>query len=738
MNNSQEQNELKANETNNLPLQNTETAALAYATAGISVLPLKADSKKPALPEWTSKQETISDQDEIRSWFKGSDREIGIVCGKVSGQLEGLDFDEKYNVDTPSLFDRFKKLADEINPVLLNKLTIEKTQNNGYHIFYRCDVIGENQKLAMREATQDEIEEAKNKNEKAGPKTLIETRGEGGYFMCAPSKGYTLLQGSIENIPLITVEERTILLDTARCFNEVIEEHQVYDRPVSLKLSEKRPGDDFNLRGDIRDLLVKQGWKKVFTTKTSEQWRRPGKNDGVSASFNYSGFNTPNLFFVFSSNAHPFTSGKAYTMFAVYALLEHNGNWSAASAELAKLGFGSTTTSETEDFLSERYVFRYNIVSGRTEFRIKGTKNYSDIDDTQLNSFYRLLQKYHIKIGIDSLAGLLHSDFVSSYNPFLDYYYELPAWDGIDYISQLAGTIKVKTQDDNALFGTHLKKWLVNTVACAISESETNQNALILVGEQGKYKTTWLNRLVPKKLNKYKFVGTINPDNKDTLIHLSECMLINLDELETLRKSSMGALKSIMTLPHIRIRRPYGRIAENLIRRASFVGSINNSNFLNDETGTRRFLTHEIESIDLKTEIDMDKVHAQAYHLYKSNFQYWFNMEEIKRVNEHNEQFAVIATEDEILKKLYRPAKAEEIDNNTCLWKTATDVALEASSVHKYPVTKNSAREFGVTLKKAGSKSKRASNGTLYALIDLQGSTYQVSIDDINRRSDNV
>ena len=129
MNNLQEQNELKANETNNLPQQNTETAALAYATAGLSVLPLKADSKNPALLEWASKQENISEQDEIRGWYKGTNHEIGIVCGKVSGQLEGLDFDEKYNIDALSLFDRFKQLVDETDPRLINKLVIEKTQN---------------------------------------------------------------------------------------------------------------------------------------------------------------------------------------------------------------------------------------------------------------------------------------------------------------------------------------------------------------------------------------------------------------------------------------------------------------------------------------------------------------------------------------------------------------------------------------------------------------------------------
>jgi len=709
------------NIANSNPLQNTESAALAYAAAGLSVLPLVLPEKKPIEKfRWKHLQQSIAPQDEIKHWYSIPNIQVGIICGKVSGSLEGLDFDEKYNIYPETLFNRFKALVNRIAPGLITKLVIEKTFTNGYHLFFKCNVIEGNQKLAQRPPTDTEIASAKKEGLKAGPKTLIETRGEGGYFMCSPSTGYTIIQGFIENIPIITAEERKILFEAAASFNEVFQDDQIIDRPVNLNTSIKRPGDDFNRRGDIREILTKRGWKQVSIYKNTESWLRPRKENGVSATLNYAGFDRPNLFYVFSSNAAPFDMAKAYSMFSVYTLLEHDGDWKAASAELAKQGFGSTVITETEEFLDARYDFRYNIITSRTEYRQKGSLDYIEIKDTELNSLYRLLHRFHINIGIDILASLLHSDFVTSYNPFQNYFDALPAWDGeTDYIGQLAVTVTLKDKNDSEVFKNHLKKWLVNTVSCALNDKDTNQNALILVGPQGRYKTTWLNRLVPNALENYKFVGTINPDNKDTLIHLAECFLINLDELETLRKHELGSLKSIMTLQHIHVRRPYARIAENLIRRASFVGSINRSEFLNDETGTRRFLTYEIDSIDLNDSVNIDGVYAQAYSLLKNGFRYYFDKDEIVDVNAHNEQFSIRATEDGLIEKLIRPATTDEILVGSCKWKTSTEIALYANFVYRYPINKNSAREFGIALKRAAFPSRRLSRGVVYAIIEL-------------------
>ena len=123
------------------------------------------------------------------------------------------------------------------------------------------------------------------------------------------------------------------------------------------------------------------------------------------------------------------------------------------------------------------------------------------------------------------------------------------------------------------------------------------------------------------------------------MVHLSECFLINLDELENMNRTEIGTLKEIITKTFIRMRRPYGYNAENLIRRASFMGSVNSSQFLNDPTGSRRFLCFTVEKIKLNHGIDIDKVWTEAYSLYKSGFKFWFDKSEIDEINEMNDQY---------------------------------------------------------------------------------------------------
>jgi predicted P-loop ATPase len=267
----------------------------------------------------------------------------------------------------------------------------------------------------------------------------------------------------------------------------------------------------------------------------------------------------------------------------------------------------------------------------------------------------------------------------------------------------------LKRPQERATWHEYLKKWLIAAVGCATNSAINNQTCLTLVGPQGYYKSTWLNRLVPDRLSGYLHVGTIDPDNKDTMIHLSQCFLINLDELETLNKSELGSLKSIMTMGENRIRRPYAHFADQLIRRASFVGSINKDSFLADETGSRRFLVFEVDTINANHGIDMDKIHAQAYYLFKFGFRYWFDRDETATVNKRNKEFAIQTTEDELVAKYCVAGSATE-------WKTATDIAQRMSSEYSYPLKTSSARDFGYALRKAEFPTKKVGGIAYYSV----------------------
>jgi hypothetical protein len=160
---------------------------------------------------------------------------------------------------------------------------------------------------------------------------------------CHPSgRAYRYAEGSpdLTQVPLISVEERELLLAEARSFNRWVGGQLPKPRkPVKVVTGNGgRPGDDYNQRGCWEDLLQKHGWDLVGTNGEAGYWRRPGKVEwGHSASLNYEG---SDLFYVFSSNALPFEKNHAYSKFAVYALLEHDGNFSKAASELYDRGFG--------------------------------------------------------------------------------------------------------------------------------------------------------------------------------------------------------------------------------------------------------------------------------------------------------------------------------------------------------------------------------------------------------------
>ena len=152
-------------------------------------------------------------------------------------------------------------------------------------------------------------------------------------------------------------------------------------------------------------------------------------------------------------------------------------------------------------------------------------------------------------------------------------------------------------------------------VGCVLDDKVINHTVIVFSGKQGLGKTTWVERLVPKQLKEYLFSGTINPNNKDTLVQLAECMLINLDELENLNRSEIGSLKEIITKTQIRMRKAYGHNNETMPRRASFAGSVNTAQFLNDSTGSRRFLCFELEGIKYQHSVDINMAFSQALFL---------------------------------------------------------------------------------------------------------------------------
>lgn len=385
-----------------------------------------------------------------------------------------------------------------------------------------------------------------------------------------------------------------------------------------------------------------------------------------------------------------------------------------------------TQIDRLELFLSTRYVFRHNMVSGKLEFQYFGKKKWHVMNDFIENSMLRECLKGRIKTNLSSLRNLLYSDFCELYNPFEDYFYNLPSYDEkTDYILELANTITTTKQD---LWQECFKKWIVAMVGCVLDDKVINHTVIVFSGKQGLGKTTWVEKLVPRKLKEYLFSGTINPNNKDTLVQLSECMLINLDELENLNRSEIGSLKEIITKTQIRMRKAYGHNNETMPRRASFAGSVNTAQFLNDSTGSRRFLCFEVENIQYQHEINIDNVLSQALYLFKTGFRHWFDQEEIKNITENNEQYQLRSPEEELLLTWFEPCDRE----NATHYLNASQIAAKLAERAKITITDGTINKIGKALKKHNFTRLMRKGSPVYAVKEF---TYE-EVDQTNRQSE--
>lgn len=314
--------------------------------------------------------------------------------------------------------------------------------------------------------------------------------------------------------------------------------------------------------------------------------------------------------------------------------------------------------SKVECYLREHYEFRYNVVRDQVEWRRQGQDTqYSPQSDYEFNSLVQEVDRMLEAEGSFGFAParlqkLLHSDFVPRYHPVRDYFASLPHRPGRAAIKALVASVEVA---DPARFESLLTKWLIAVVANTMNdEGCQNHLCLVLIGPQGVGKTTWLNHLCPPRLRSYLYTGQLAFENKDTLALLSDSLLVNLDDqLRNANRRHADTLKMLLSLPQVELRRAYAARPSRYPRLASFMGSANVGDFLNDPTGARRFLTFDAQDIflDVALAVNMDEVWAEANTLYQAGTCYWLAQEEMAELNARNERYREPSFEEALVKR---------------------------------------------------------------------------------------
>ena len=359
--------------------------------------------------------------------------------------------------------------------------------------------------------------------------------------------------------------------------------------------------------------------------------------------------------------------------------------------------------SEIEAYLSSRYEFRYNTVLGRTEYRRMNSSDFTKVGRYEINTLRRELDN---DVGIitssDNLYSIIESSFSPRINPIQEYFKGLPLVDvsssspfSLKAIPDLASCVVVRNSEK---WLPYLTKWLVAVVANAMDDRECrNHTCLVMTGEQGKFKTTFLDLLCPSKLHGYSYTGKIYPQEKDTLTYIGQNLIVNIDDqLKALNKRDENELKNLITCPMVKYRMPYDKYVEEHPHLASFVASVNGNDFLTDLTGSRRFLPFEVLSIDIKRAkaISMDNVYAEAKALLKSGFRYWFDDDEIAELYRESEDFQVQTAEMELLLRCFE--KPTEDESYSLM--TTTEILTYLGIYTHQPLV---AKRMGEALKKA-------------------------------------
>ena len=395
--------------------------------------------------------------------------------------------------------------------------------------------------------------------------------------------------------------------------------------------------------------------------------------------------------------------------------LRINGEAVAASQE---------GTLVIELFLNDNYRFRRNVLSGKVEFLTlpeSEDTHWRPLTQEALNSIFLKAEREHILEKGSPAAKIkmyVQSEEVPVFNPALDFINGLPKWDGKNHVAALFSRLPgISTEQTN-----FLAIWFRSMVAHWLQMDMLHGNECVptLIGSQGCGKTTFVRRLLPPQLREY-YLDHLNLSNKfDKEMALTNNLLVNLDELDVIRPPQHAALKQTLSKSKVNGRPIFGRTQEDRPRFASFVATTNNPHPLTDPTGSRRYICLSIpegQLIDNDGDIDYGQLYAQViYELRELKAPYWFDIHQVQRIQQLNQNYMEEKDIAEILNACIRkPEEGEAAQAMDC--KQLLELVQK-----EYPLVSNTRStkiHIGLAMKEFGIESTKRGNRPFYKVVPL-------------------
>jgi hypothetical protein len=608
----------------------------------LSIIP--TGSNKVPFKEWDIYKTTIAP---ITYWHSHylNQGTVGVICGKISGNLECIDIDIK-NDPRKTIVQEFNNL---ISLELVNKLLVQSTPSGGLHYIYRCPeaIIEKNQKLAKH--TNGEV--------------ILETRGEGGYF-CTNKINNKVLHGKFNletleiEIPIITPEERLFLLESARSLTRYFPSGNTKSKNAAFVYSEPAI-NEFNNKYNCLDLFTKHNWSIVDEDDEKYFLLRNGSLATHSGYY----FKATKTFFCFSTSTE-FKPEKPYNNFQILQVFEGKNDYKTTLRLLSDYGFEVKDKSNTtSNKISPDDIAAYlNGIGVRYDSFIQDlTLNGQIIEEMDYNTVYINLKKHFEKeISRPRFEETIKSHYITTINPVLDFIEANKHRNPLGTFEKWLGCMVLKNKSiDESIVLLFLKKWYVGMIAQALDGKYPNEYFLTLLSvEQGIGKTSFLrNNVLPLELYAYRKEHSLSFDD-DFKIMMSQAMLIVDDEMDGRTYEADKTFKTVLSTKELTMRRKYDRRISTIKRRCSFAGSGNNLAVVREEQN-RRIIPIEIESFHFEklAEIDYSDLFMEAYNLYTNGFQYSYQKNDMKYLKHLYNDYIQKSDVELILDEFIQPAE---------------------------------------------------------------------------------